>query len=394
MDKIRIIIFGATEISIGIVRRGLLLENVSVVAFSDNNLDKCGVVIDNIPVIHSSKITDYHFEYVLISAWRSYDIIRKQLISLGVPERKIDLLYTEKVPYLYQGSICICDRMSLGRIYRYSDLIFESIQKSKEITEFWKEYTTWKPMQSDQTDWCCKGTMIAHACGGTVNGMKRMYSNSKEALADSLQKGFRLIECDAYGVINGEVILAHDDIDLYDGYQKAFSLLTFDELWEMLRWYPDVNILVDIKWRTQQDYERIVDAIDNLVDHDRKQQIILEVYNEPSIIYAKTKGYDCFYTQYRNPEAEFFIKTVAMCYKYGIKAVGFPLETALAPISNYFNIFMDKNIKIFVYSTDSIDEYALVRSKGISGVFTNYLYERTQNEYSTHIGGRSGSEDA
>lgn len=380
--------------SIRIMRRELVLENVNVVAFSDNNLDKCGVMIDNIPIIHSSEITNYHFGYVLISAWRSYDAIRKQLISLGVPEKKIDLLYTEKVPYLYQGSICIHDQISLCRIYRYSDLIFKSIQKAKETTALWEYYTIWKPMQNRKTDWYSKGTMIAHACGGMVKGMKRMYSNSKEALVDSLQKGFQLIECDAYGIINGEVILAHDDADLYDGYQEAFSLQTFGELLEILAGYPDVNVLVDIKWGTQQDYEEIVDAIDNLVDKDKKSQIILEVYNEPSIIYAREKGYECFYTQYRNPEAEFFIKTVAMCYKYDIKAVGFPIEMALAPISNYFSIFMDKNIKIFVFSTDSIDEYALMRSKGVYGVFTNYLYERIQNEYSTYIGGGSGSENA
>lgn len=394
MDKIRVIIFGVSDVSIRIMQNEMALENVDIVAFSDNNLNKCGVMVNNIPIIHLGEIVNYSFEYVLVSAWRSYDTIKKQLILSGVPEKKIDLLYTEKIPYWYMGSICIHDRMSLCRIYRYSDLIFESIKKTREITELWKYYAAWKPMQHRETDWCCKGTMIAHACGGLVNGIKRMYSNSKEAFADSLQKGYRLIECDAYGIINGEVVLAHDDIDLYDGYQGAYSLQSFGELFEILRQHPEVNVLIDIKWRTQRDYKEIVDAIDNIVSKDGKQQIILEVYDEQTIIYAKEKGYECFYTQYRNPEADFFIKTVALCYKYDIKVVGFPIETALSPISNYFNIFLDKNIRIFVYSTDSIDEYAIVRSKGISGVFTNYLYERTQHEYSAYIGSRSGSEDA
>lgn len=394
MDKIRVIIFGVTELSIKIVQNEIAHENVDIVAFSDNDANKCGVIINNIPVIHSKEIIKFDYDYILVSAWRFYDQIKEQLLLLGILEEKIDLLFTEKVPYLYPGEICINDDVMLCRMYRYSELIMEKVHKTREYTKLWKDYAEWTPMQHDKTEWSCKGSMIAHACGGVVNGIKRMYSNSKEALADSLQKGFRLIECDAYGVINGEVVLAHDEIDLYDGYQGAYSLQTFAEFFKVLRQHSEVSALVDIKWRTQQDYKEIVDAIDKVTSKDGKQQIILEVYDEQSIIYAKEKGYECFYTQYRNPESVFFIKTVALCYKYDIKAVGFSMKTALAPISNYFKIFTDKNIKIFVFSTDSIDEYAKVISKGVSGVFTNYLYEREQYEYSTYISSRSGAEDA
>ncbi|MCM1038096.1 MAG: hypothetical protein NC434_02150 [Ruminococcus sp.] len=394
MSKIRVIIFGATELSIRTAQCELDFENIDIVAFSDNNRNKCGVFINDIPIIRSEEITNFDYEYILVSAWRSYNQIKEQLLLLGISEEKIDLLYTEKIPYLYPDEAYIRDCAVLRRMYRNSDLIIEKIQKTKRYTKLWKEYADWEPMRYGTAEWCCKGTMIAHACGGIVNGKKHMYSNSKEAFADSLQKGFQLIECDAYGMINGEVVLAHDDRNFNDGRQGVYTLQTFAEFYKKLRQYPEVSALVDIKWVTQQDYREIVDAIDKDVTHEGKQQIILEVYDEQSIIYARKKGYECFYTQYRNPKAEFFIKTVAMCYKYGIKAVGFSRETALAPISNYFKIFTDKNIKIFIFSTDSIDEYAEVMSKGVSGVFTNYLRERAQYEYSTYISGRSGSEDA
>lgn len=377
MDKIRIAIFGVTDKSIYIVRKELSLENVEIAVFADNNIDKCGMQIDGIPVEHPYRISEYDFDYILVSAWRSYDNIKTQLIEAGVPEEKIDLLYTKNISCWYPGIIYVKDCEIVKKIYKYSSLLLEEIRKNEKETKLWGNYWEWEPLE-DKNAWYCKGTMIAHACGGIVKGIKREYSNSKEALDDSLAKGFRIIECDIYGIINGRIMLAHDGVDLYDGYKGAYSLLTLEELLAVLKQHPEVTAVLDIKWETIEDYRNIVDLIDVRVEKEQKQQIVLEVYDEPTIICAKRKGYGCFFTQYRNPEWRLFIKTIALCYKYDIHVVGFPIEIAMEPLSSYFSYFLDKNIKIFVYSTDSVDDYAVLRDKGISGIFTNYLSQKQQ----------------
>lgn len=382
--RIKVIIFGATKRSIEILRNEMHQENIEVVAFSDNDKDKWGVVIDNAPIIRPEKVVDYAYDYVLISAWHSFDEVKKQLVLYGVEESKIDFLYVRGISYLYgRGTVNINDDEVLHKLYLYSDMILEEVQSHVYMEQLWTDYNAWQPVNRDcdEDNWSCKGTMIAHACGGIVKGIKRMYSNSKEALQYSLKKGFQLIECDAWGVIGGEVVLAHEAADLYDGHQGAYSLLTIRDMLHEIENYPDVHILVDIKWEKPEEYKKIVDVIDSLANEKQKRQIILEVYDEPTIIYAVKKQYQCFYTQYRNSDWRYFIKTAVLCCKYGIGAVGFSIETALSSFGNYFNIFTDKNIRIFVYSTDSVDQYAKLRKRGVSGVFTNYLVEnRAENE--------------
>ena len=50
-------------------------------------------------------------------------------------------------------------------------------------------------------------------------------------------------------------------------------------------------------------------------------------------------------------------------------------------MKKFLNILTDKNIKIFVFSTDSIEEYSRLRKMGVSGVFTNYLFESNISAY-------------
>ena len=160
MDKIRIVIFGVTDKSIGIVQKELLLENVEIMAFADNNKDKCGVQIDGIPVEQTYRIIEYDFDYILVSAWRSYDNIKSQLIAEGVQEEKIDLLYTKNISCWYPGIIYVRDYAVIHKIYKYGSLLLEEIKKSEEETKLWKNYWEWEPMK-DENAWYCKGTMIA-----------------------------------------------------------------------------------------------------------------------------------------------------------------------------------------------------------------------------------------
>lgn len=382
MKKIKIIIFGITGNLFAIQKKELDFSNVELIAFADNNPYKFGIKYENIPIVSPKEIVSMDYDYILVSAWRSYDAIKKQLMEMGISEEKINIFLQEKVTLLYPGKIVIEDKEVVKKIYIKGENYLEIIEKFQEISQLWEQYSSWNPMNSDNEAWYKKGTMISHALGGKVHGIKRRYSNSKEALEYSLKTGFRLLECDAWKIENGEVILAHDAEDILDGQRGCYTIQTIRDVLEVIKKYPDVSLLVDVKWEKGNDYKNILDAIESSVQNIEKteseqkilkSQIIMEVYNEETIQYAKEKGYQCFFTQYRNLERDVLIKTIALCYKYNINVVGFGIETALGKYGNYLKLFTDKNIHVFCFSTDSLEEYEKVMKMGLDGVFTNYL---------------------
>lgn len=69
--------------------KSLAFEKSSVVALVDNNSAKQGAVIDGVPVIAPDKISSKSYDYiVLLLAYIAAAEVKKQLLSLGVDERK------------------------------------------------------------------------------------------------------------------------------------------------------------------------------------------------------------------------------------------------------------------------------------------------------------------
>ena len=60
---------------------------------------------------------------------------------------------------------------------------------------------------AEDTNVLCPDNLIAHA-GGAVDGLT--YTNSKEALANALDNGFRYIELDLFKAPDGNVVCLHD----------------------------------------------------------------------------------------------------------------------------------------------------------------------------------------
>ena len=86
LKKTEIILFGS-----GLVGRQLLnqyLEKFSVIAFADNDQKKQNGTLSNIPIIAPIQLNRMNFDYIVITS-TSIEPIRKQLIELGIPEKKI-----------------------------------------------------------------------------------------------------------------------------------------------------------------------------------------------------------------------------------------------------------------------------------------------------------------
>ena len=377
-NKIRLAVFGITSQIWSVLKISLNFYNTKIVGFIDNDKLKHGIHIDNIPIKGKDDFDFDDVDYVVVAALSAYEIIKKSLISIGVCESKIMPFFTEQLCEYDVGSLNKVDYNLLRYIYNDPDKLYELIF---DYNNEYKTYCEIKPYEYTGDEWFFKSRFICHACGGKIDNRKYMYTNSKEALDYSLNNGFKLIECDIT-MRNGVLVAEHDYVYAYEASINCFSAQTFVDILHMIKYYFDVNLLVDVKWKNESEYcavlEQIEDDIlsvsynDEELAHQLKSQIIMETYNEETIALARNKGFECFFTQYRNPDWTNFYKTVNLCYKYGVNVVG--IECSIAQkLSSQLKRFNDKNIYVFSFSTDSVDEYVKLRKNGVMGIFTNYL---------------------
>jgi putative O-methyltransferase len=88
-----IIVFGATESAKEIYTE--IAKDYKIIYFCDNDSSKWGKKIDNIEIISPKEMIGCVYDYIAIVSLSSMDIIRKQLIELGVQEQVIVTKYIE-----------------------------------------------------------------------------------------------------------------------------------------------------------------------------------------------------------------------------------------------------------------------------------------------------------
>ncbi|MBD5503039.1 MAG: hypothetical protein HDR09_04595 [Lachnospiraceae bacterium] len=382
MNKIKIAVFGISDVILRAIKSAVDPSRAEMVVFFDNDKIKQEVDYEDIPVLAPSReiISDYSIEYIIVTALSAYEDIRMQLMDLGISKDIIQVFVADELREYCIGSI---DDINIDLV---KNIYFEPQKRMDIITEYkeiYNQYATALKYEEEEDAWFNKSHFISHACGGIVNGKRMMYSNSKEAFQYSMEKGFRLIECDIMRMDNNELVLAHDYERFYDAEHDEYTMMAVDELLMLLQKYEMVSCLIDVKWNSHDDYAFLVDEINKkirkLTNSDSemgllKKKIIMEVYDEETIKIAKSNEFEMIFTQYRNKKWKCFMDTVNLCHKYDVKVVAMSVEAALQ-MEKFVKIITDKGIKIFVYSVDNIDEYSAIRKMNIAGVFTNYLVE-------------------
>lgn len=384
MNKIRIAIFGISDGILCAIKRAIDPRRAEIAVFFDNDKMKQGIGYEGIPILAPSGeiISDYSIEYIIVTALSAYEDVQIQLMGLGIPKEKIQVFVADDLWKYCIGSIDNIDIELMKYIY------FEPQKRMDIVAEYKELYDKYSavPVYKEEADaWYNKSHFISHACGGIVNGKRAMYSNSKEAFRYSMEKGFKIIECDLMRMDNNELILAHDYERFYGAEQEGYTIMTADELLVLLQKHETVSCLIDVKWNSYEEYAFLVDAIEKQIekitnsdsDCTLKKQIVMEVYDEETIKIAKTNGFEMFFTQYRNKNGNCYMDIVNLCHKYNIKVVGLPKVWPwdIWEMEKFMKIITDKGVKIFVYSVDAIDEYSAIRKMNITGVFTNYLTE-------------------
>lgn len=384
MNKIRIAVFGISDTILQVIRNEINPRKAEIVLFLDNDKTKSGMKYMNIPVFMPTKgaFDEYSIDYILVAALSAYESVKKQLMGLGIYKKKIQVFVTADLCKYCLGSIDDIDIDFINRAY------FEPHKMINYVKEYNKSYEAYCSFpafsEEGKEEWFNSSSLISHALGGIVNGKRIMYSNSKEAFQYSLDNKFKLVECDVLGVVDGEWMLGHDYWHYYEAKKEKYTILSLRELLYLLQKEPEVRCLIDVKWDAESDYFACVDAIEELIEtmaisdlnkQRLKSQVVMEVYNEAIIKYACQKNFQMIFTQYRNPDKERYMNTVNLCRKYGVKAVAMDINM-IWNIAKFLPILLQKNIRIFAFSTDSVEDYHALREMGVTGVFTNYLTEK------------------
>ncbi len=376
MNKIKLAVWGISNAIWTMIKNIIDPEKTEVVLFVDSNEEKQGIYYENTPVITPSKelLDRYDIDVYVIAALSAYENIRELLMTWGRETERVQPFITDEICKYSLGTLDEVDRNFIKEAY------FEPRKTESLVNEYKKKYALYLQSQYEgKADWVNQGTLIAHGCGGVVNGRKVMCSNSKEAFEYTVSSNFRLMECDVLRMKDGELVLAHDFWRFYEAKKKGYSVMSLEDLLRRLNEHREIRCLVDVKWDTYDDYRAVIEGTDEIFSHSvkgekegesLKSRIVMEAYDEETIKLAHLSGYHIFFTQYRNPEWMDYLNIANLCCQYGIGAVGIRADDVDVRL---IKICRKKGIKVFAYSTNCIEEYSKLRKLGVTGVFTDYL---------------------
>lgn len=234
---------------------------------------------------------------------------------------------------------------------------------------------------------------IIHA-GGFIKGIS--YTNSLQALDNSLSRGFNFIEIDFVWTNDRQLVLLHDWEEtvtkLFNVQPKIYSLkefnsftmieelkqLNFDDLTNWLIRHPDIFIVTDIKWDN-------VYALTYISRHYSKikTQLIPQIYYFEEYDKVKSLGYEnIIFTLVKsdwsdgkmpakNPYSDEEI--IEFIQKYPVSAVTISKERAMTSLVQKLN---RAGVFIYVYVVNQIKEMKELSIKGVDGFYTDIPEKR------------------
>lgn len=84
----RIIIFGCGGVGIKAMHK-LMVEGNEIIAFTDNTCDNWGSYCESKKIISPTEIFEQDFDYIAIGVFKAVEIIKKQLLEMGIREEQI-----------------------------------------------------------------------------------------------------------------------------------------------------------------------------------------------------------------------------------------------------------------------------------------------------------------
>ena len=273
----------------------------------------------------------------------------------NIKKHKVLLLYVFSLCVLALAAVVFCEEIqSLKKTVYYALNPVPVVGETDHLITLY-------PMESRGDEWFAEVPVIYHA-GGEIEG--NTYTNSLEAVENTLAEGGCFIEMDLRYTSDGYLVCAHNWRDVYQEdfhptlqefldskIQGKFTPLTAEKLIDIMRENPQMYLVTDIK-----NNGNILPVISDLVEMAEKDPFVLDRF----IIQLYTGREKTSIREIYPFTDEQFIFTT---YEWGV----FQLE--VAQICNEENIF----VITVPYGEMSDEDAVLLRDLGFT------VYEHTVN---------------
>lgn len=246
----------------------------------------------------------------------------------------------------------------------------------------------------DPNAWILDQKLIAHGLG-QINGIP--ITNSKEALIQSYDAGFRVLEADLIMTTDGVLALRHDNwryATLVDGtFDKIYSpmslaefrsqkpssdltTLTFEELILIMEDYPDLRIITDTKEVSLENAIVQLDQIEEIVnryDPALFQRITPQFFSEEMYQRIKENQYpftSYIYTLYQNDDAP--ENVVDFMKKEGLTILTMAKERATG---DFLSLLDQNGIYTCAHTVYEQAELENLANLGVDSFYTDYYLQ-------------------
>lgn len=242
--------------------------------------------------------------------------------------------------------------------------------------------------------WVENTKYIAHACG-EINGL--VYTNSKEALEQNYEKGYRVFEVDIMQTPERKLICWHGWYDpvvfdlipedyqctdvSYDDFMNmeitgGLHTMDFDQLLEFMADHPDMYVVTDTKSiyddLNQQLFSEIVEEGEKVAP-EVLDRIIPQIYYEGmlDIINECYPWKSIIYTLYLVPEGTTFDSIIKFARRRGIRVI---TTTPEGGLTDWFLEDLNKyDIYVYLHTFNDEAETEQWIDKGVEGFYTDSL---------------------
>lgn len=259
-------------------------------------------------------------------------------------------------------------------------LFYNNAKKKQSAAEFsWDNYRT-----------------TVHALGG-LDG--KTYLNSKEGFEYYYEKGARLFEVDLAQTADGVWVCRHTwkqpmgqwegdgkKVLMADAFKNTllydtYTPLTLEDLFRLLKKYPDAYVMIDCKEYSTRDYANTLEDYKAYAEiaraagaEDVLNQIIPELYNGK--MYKATEKVHHFPSYIYSLWKEYSMKQLKNIANY-CKENGIPIVTISAKYwtEEIQEMFDEQEIKVYIYTVNDAKKAKEFLKAGAVGVCTDTLLE-------------------
>lgn len=264
-------------------------------------------------------------------------------------------------------------------------LFYQNDQKKQSVTAFsWDDHRT-----------------VIHALGGLDD---KTYLNCQEGFEYYYEKGARLFEVDLVKTADEVWVARHDwknAMGQWDGDGKkvlmadafrstplygTYTPLTLEDLFQLLKKYPDAYVMIDCKDYANRNYENTLSDYKEYAEIARTagaesvlDQVIPQIYNQKMYTAAgKVHHFPSYiYSLWQEYSMKQLKKIAAYCKENNISAVSISYKYWSEEIQEMFD---EQEIKVYVYTVNKTKNAKKYLKAGAAGVFTDRILDESLKE--------------